>query len=308
MIANSKTMMLEMLLSKGEVDRTFALLSQYDDRQLSEVLDSHLAGEIEDTTVREALDKAIGHLGLVELGIQLDVVGKPDENVLALLSIPAVQRYAFRYYPQLLPLLLYDRLRGKPSVNDPFVPDTSIELFGHVLMLDGRLEKQSIAYFLDVVDDYGDEDSPDIADIIAAIRKPEKLRRYLAFQGEPKKKLDLACLGLLDFLEWSNMLKIVIDRADSKLEASAIWHQFGYWMNLIGGQLYGVLAASLEGVRNHKTPFLVLYANDARDYAELDAQLESLRQLTSSLYAAPLESWRQKHYQPPEPQELVFAE
>jgi hypothetical protein len=280
--------MRELLLARGDVVETLHRIESMSGSERAQAFESHLVEDIEDTRPRERLDRALWSLGLLELGIQFGVADVDQAVAGKLFAIPEVRRYAFRYYPQLLPLLLDERLRGRTSV--PASPEPRQGDFMDVLSLDKRLETRRIRRFLDVVDDYRYDGLPSMDELIIRLRKPDYVRRLLS--GPRKGHYgDEAALGLLEFVDWSLSLKRTIDFMPALL-GSATWHQFGYWMGLVGGTLYGVLATSVESVRDAIVEDSQEQGVVVSAMANIDEQLDALRWLTSSLYAAPLETWR----------------
>jgi len=278
----------EQLLAKGAVADAMRMVAEMSTEERSVAFESHLIMDIDNTGPRIQLDRALWNLGLLELGIQFGVAEPEVDRVRSLFATPEVRRYAFRYYPQLLPLLFAERLEGRKSVAAS--PRPLQREFMDVLSLDKRLEGHRIRRFLDVVDDYRYPGLPSIDEVIRRLRKPDSVRALLE---DPRRDNfgDEAALGLLEFVDWSLALKRLIDRLPPML-GSTTWHQFGYWMGLVGGTLYGVLATSIESVRD-----AIAAENPDDDVAQkaarnMDAQLDALRWLTSSLYAAPLETWR----------------
>jgi hypothetical protein len=94
--------------------------------------------------------------------------------------------------------------------------------------------------------------------------------------------------------------------SDTPLIQSAFWHQHGYWFELIGGKVLGVLTAGIEALRHYAavpaeedlkdTDYGAAEAAEdaARAQHEMDAAIRSLQRLTSSIYRYPLDRYAYK--------------
>lgn len=294
---DSKRLQTEQLLQVGRVMETLATLASMSGKQRATALESHLVEDIEDTEPREQLDEAIWHLGLIELGVQFGVASPPDRSIHDALSVPEIRRYAFQFYPQVLPEMLFERLGGDPSIPDGHYEESG--QFATVLQLGARLGRPRIDRFLSSLDGFsgGDDDIPELARVLKRLRDPDRVLGYLIERGRLTSPLDLTCAGVVDFLDWLEEFDQLLCKQSSVLAASAIWHQFGYWMNLMGGTVYGATAAALDGVATA----IEGLANKSPDSPTTDAvnrlnrYTQSLQKLTSPLFAAPLIAMREQH-------------
>jgi hypothetical protein len=289
-VTSPSDLQLRVLLAQARFDVVASRVLALDPARRKRVLGSHLihSYEGEDCEIRDELDTTVCMLGLVELGIMLGAVGLPGEEVRRFLRQPDVARYAFQYYPQLLPRLLLDRLEGSPICAPGSWSDE--QLFFEVHALEARKHHAELGAFLLIVDDYS-VGVMNLGDFLDRLQSPDKVLKALTAGTAKRPEFRTALFGLFEFLRWSSDLHALLGRVHDAPARSAAWHHFGYWFGLVGGQLYGALAASLVALGDvfeswrESAP-----ASPAASVVnDIDLHLRQLGELTSHMHGAPLE-------------------
>lgn len=287
-------------------------------KRLARLLHSHLVRTISDIEVvrRDQVDDALTACGLLEVAAMCGVIdptlGDRSREVSEFLNEPATRRYYEVFYPQLLPTLLRLRLGRKPVTN-PIVTESSLRWFSTLLEYDFLLVDKEVEMFLDVADDKSFEweggEWVNLDLFVETVADPARLAHYLGDRRLRKHPVGIIIRGFLKFLGYSEKLHRLIERMDGSPELqSAFWHLAGYWFGLVGGQLHGVLATAIESFREHvAAPATLKLETGKRESFDsaLTETLElmtrsqwSLRAMTSTLYAAPLESAYFRREQP----------
>lgn len=275
---------LAQLLAGCDFDATAAAVSGLDDRKLKYLLGSHLLHDYagDEVAFRDRVDEVVSTLGLVELGVAFGAVAVPGPDVREFLELPRVHRYAFDFYPQLLAGQLLQRLRGNPAVPEAGLGEP--EDFHRVHQLNARKQQQDLDLYLSLLDDIA-VDGFGLSDFLQRLNEPKQIERALSGH---KSTFANALFGLFAFLHWSSDIHALLERTDNDVARSAIWHQFGYWFDLSGGQRYGVLAACLDSARDALGQ--LTRSGGEIDAPQIDRYLAVLRELTSHRYGAPLET------------------
>ncbi|RDZ28893.1 hypothetical protein [Lysobacter silvisoli] len=275
---------LAQLLASCNFDATVAAVSRLDDRRLKYLLGSHLLHDYEGEEVafRDEVDGVVSTLGLVELGVAFGAVAVPGPEVREFLERPRVHRYTFDLYPQLLAGQLLQRLRGNPAL-----PEAGLgapEDFHRVHQLNARKQQEDLNLYLSLLDDIAVDDFG-LSDFLERLNDPKQIERALSGR---KSTFATALFGLFAFLKWSSDIHALLERTGNDVARSVIWHQFGYWFVLSGGQRYGALAACLDSARDALGQ--LAQSGGEIDAPEIDRYLAVLRELTSHRYGAPLET------------------
>lgn len=261
---------------------------------LANLLQSHLIKMPTDRVraKRRAIDDLIGYYSMVEVASLAGCVPAPLPRDRALemervLSRPSVIRYYERLYPLVLPQLLRRRLLAREDVRG----DSQYLLFVRFLHLSDRSESDNVRAFLYMLDD-GVIEGYRLRDVFNEVSSPAKLARALQARSRRPSALTRGLDGLLQFLDFTRELDQLLSEMEHlPMLQSAFWHYHGYWFQQIGIELGGVLASTIEALRDsvgtgRNRGERRMIADTKRD---MDAAQRALRRSVSGMYSAVLD-------------------
>lgn len=265
--------------------------------QIALTLESHLLREPNERALarRDEVDCLLRFYSILELatacGVLADLPPSLVEDASAHLREPAMQRYYKYYYPLLLPQAFASRLGGGCLAYGE-VDDGVLQQF---VVIDSLRRTPEVEHFLWFLDD-GFTDGYGLPDLFATVKSSRSLLRSMTRAPENCTIVDNAVRGFSDFLSFCRELRSFLDRVRNPLLRSAFWHFHGYWFNLVGGQVLGVLTAGIETLRAHLANLNPRHGSLAHDREgvsaalSMDSAIRDLQHLTSSIYRFELES------------------
>ncbi len=277
---------------KTGAKRAARRIDRLSDRALGRLLRSHWVDEPSEAEItrRDEIDDLLSYYAILEVASIAKCVPDPlpadlIEVARIRLGRPSVRRYFSALYPLALPQFFVKRLDGQALPSDGSYP-----LFASFLDVSQARKTVEIDTFLWFLDD-GQENGTGLEDVLRVIRTPERLVRSITAQRSTPLKRGLR--GLLGFLRFARELdELLLRSAGHPILQSAFWHYHGYWFQLLGLQLVGVLAATIESYREQ-----VGNATSAaegrlieRTHADMDAAQRSLQRLCSGTYSAALDA------------------
>jgi hypothetical protein len=115
-----------------------------------------------------------------------------------------------------------------------------------------------------------------LGDLIKLLAEPNELVRVLLLPKDEEIPLHEATKGFYNFLQFSESLRIILDRSNEmpKLRAG-MWFQYAYWFDIVGKRLVRHVNDALSG--------FLRWERDAAEMAEVQSFVESAASTIAAL-------------------------
>ncbi|MEO7048512.1 MAG: hypothetical protein ABI091_24650 [Ferruginibacter sp.] len=230
---------LDQLLNAGDKKALAYLLRDHNQETISD----------EETWERDYVDFFLNYYSIVSLAFTLGYIDDDDDKLNFLgemgryFSNPSILKYAFVYYPLMLPqALLLSRISNKLFVQENQEDDID-NLFFQFHQLNQTVDNDDVYQFLWFLDG-GSNDEFDIDDLNDILKDGGKYLRVISGKDNALKE---AILGFFDYLVFTEKLYDFLDGISNKAIQSAFWHYHGYWIEKISVRLSDAIKLFCDG-------------------------------------------------------------
>lgn len=202
--------------------------------------------ERREVELRDAVDDLLTFYGLLEVGIVAGWLPWPlpeelSDRVRIHLTQPDILRYYREFYPLDLPAMLAARLSGWRGPRGRLTRGTE-GLFQSLLDISTDIEKNTaVDMFLWFLDD-GYCDGYSFTDCYKALRTVERYIGHLTKPPAKRNALDLAVVGIGDYLTFCRSLDALLVSAGEFTDLQrAMWCHHAYWLRSVEHDVEEVL-------------------------------------------------------------------